>query len=127
MPIPRHVGRFNRRFLNPITRPVAGWAPGFAIVEHRGRVSGRIYRTPVNAFRIPHGVVIALTYGQGTDWAQNVLAVGGARIRRVGRSHPYANPRIVRGDQGMRIVPALVRPPLRLLGVHEFLILEEGA
>src|SRR5258708_9874623 len=34
--------------------------PGFGIVTHVGRKSGRIYRTPVNVFREPDGFLIAL-------------------------------------------------------------------
>jgi hypothetical protein len=47
----RHVARFNPRVTNRITRPLARWLPGFGVVEHAGRRSGRRYRTPVNVFR----------------------------------------------------------------------------
>jgi hypothetical protein len=68
--------------------------------------------------------VIPLTYGSGADWVRNVLAAGGVRIGTAGHTRRYASPRIVRGEEGMRTVPAFVRPPLRLLRVDEFLLLE---
>jgi deazaflavin-dependent oxidoreductase (nitroreductase family) len=123
MAIPRVVARFNRRILNPFVRLIAGWMPPFAIVEHRGRVSGRSYRTPLMAFRTRDGLVIALTYGDGADWLRNALSAGGVRIARAGRTRRYRDPRIVRGGEGIRTVPAVVRPPLRLLNVDEFLLL----
>jgi hypothetical protein len=54
--------------------PVAGrrLSP-VTIVAHRGRRSGRRYRTPVIAFRLDDGCAISLPYGADRDWARNVL------------------------------------------------------
>ena len=41
MPAPRSIARFNKRFTNRLTLKVAGYMPGFAIVTHIGRKSGR--------------------------------------------------------------------------------------
>jgi hypothetical protein len=48
--------RFRRRWLvkiniagtNRITSLFAGWLPGFGILTHVGRTSGKVYRTPVS-------------------------------------------------------------------------------
>ncbi len=64
MPLSRGLAKFNRRFTNRFTRHVAGWAPTFAIVTHVGRQSGRVYETPVNAFRVGDQYVVALTDGE---------------------------------------------------------------
>jgi hypothetical protein len=45
MAIPRTIGRWNKVGLNRVTRRIAPWLPGFGVVEHRGRRSGRRYRT----------------------------------------------------------------------------------
>lgn len=66
MPLPPQLARFNRRVTNRITYPLSGHLPGFAIVVHTGRRSGRAYRTPVNAFRDGDDYIIALTYGADT-------------------------------------------------------------
>jgi len=70
------MARFNKRFTNRLTSKVAGYLPGFAIVSHIGRKSGRTYRTPVNAFRTDGGYIIALTYGAQSDWVKNVMTAG---------------------------------------------------
>src|SRR5215467_3082279 len=74
---PKSVARFNRAVTNRITRRFAGRVWGFGIVIHRGRRSGRLYRTPINLFRTADGFLIALTYGRDSEWVQNVLAAGG--------------------------------------------------
>jgi hypothetical protein len=41
MPAPRWVARANKAGLNRVTKFVASWAPGWAVVVHRGRKSGK--------------------------------------------------------------------------------------
>ncbi len=94
MPAPRSLARFNRRFTNQVALRVAGYLPGFAIVHHVGRNSGRAYRTPVNAFRTDGGYIIALTYGSESDWVQNVLAAGSCALQTRGRRVRLFHPRI---------------------------------
>jgi len=74
------MAAFNKKVTNRITRHIAGWAPGFAIVSHVGRHSGRSYETPVNVFKRDGGYLFALTYGEG-EWVRNVLAAGTCQIR----------------------------------------------
>jgi hypothetical protein len=47
MPAPRWVATVNRRFTNHLMSVVAMRRPGFGIITHTGRRSGRTYRTPV--------------------------------------------------------------------------------
>ncbi len=122
MPLPASLARFNRAVTNRVTRLVAPWLPGFGVVTHVGRRSGRRYETPVNVFVRPGGYVVALTYGQG-DWVRNVLAAGSARLRTRGRVHGVANPRVVVGRNGAA-VPRPVRWLLGRMGVTEFLFLD---
>jgi flagellar biosynthetic protein FliP len=117
----RIFARFNRSVANPVTRRFAGWVPPFAVVRHRGRVSGRGYATPVWAFATRDGLVFALLYGQVSDWAKNVLAADGASVMRHGKAAGYELPRLLGAADGLRLVPAILRPPLRLFGVHDFL------
>jgi deazaflavin-dependent oxidoreductase (nitroreductase family) len=122
--IPKQVARFNRVVTNRVSSLVAGWLPGFGIVEHTGRRSGRVYRTPVNVFRTPDGYVIALTYGSDTDWVKNVLTAGGCSLMVRGKRMQLGDPRIVT-YQDRRPAPAVVRPMLGLLGVTDFLYLAD--
>jgi deazaflavin-dependent oxidoreductase (nitroreductase family) len=123
VPLPPWLGRFNRTVTNRVTRLVAGHLPGFGIVVHVGRRSGRRYRTPVNAFRRPGGYAIALTYGEVADWIRNVRAAGGCELERRGRLVELTAPRVV-VDRRAERVPPPVRPLLRLIGVDHFLELD---
>jgi hypothetical protein len=72
----RWLARFNIAVTNRITSLFAGWLPGFGILTHVGRKSGKVYRTPVNVFRTPNGFIIALTYSSQFEWVKNVLVAG---------------------------------------------------
>jgi len=45
----------------PDTSLFAGWLPGFGILTHVRRKSGKVYLTPINVFRASNGFIIALT------------------------------------------------------------------
>ncbi len=82
------------------------------MVYHRGRRSGRGYRTPVVAFRTAEGFVIPMTYGRDVEWARNLRAANGGEIVQRGRRFKVRNPRIVGGERAKSHLPALVRPAL---------------
>lgn len=111
---------------NRVTRPFAGRLPLFAVVEHRGRSSGRTYRTPVNAFEVPGGFIVALTYGPDSDWAKNVLAAGRCRVLHRARWIEATAPRLVDRSEGEDAVPDVVRAMLRLLNVSDFIRLDRA-
>lgn len=123
MPLPRVLARFNRTVTNPIARVLVVRVPGWGVVVHRGRRSGRAYRTPIAVFRRTGGYAVALTYGPGAEWVQNVVAAGGAVLERGDRRIRLTNPRVV-VDPGRRFVPPWVRVFLRLLGADAFLLLD---
>jgi deazaflavin-dependent oxidoreductase (nitroreductase family) len=124
VPLPRFIARFNRLVTNKVLGLLAYVIPPFTIVVHRGRTSGREYRTPVWAFRTSDGFVIPLTYGASrTDWVKNVLADGGAKLIMRRRRQEVGEPRLVHGADGMRRLPGVLRPGLRLLRVDDYLVL----
>jgi deazaflavin-dependent oxidoreductase (nitroreductase family) len=125
MPIPRTVARWNKVGLNRLTRRLAPWVPGLGVVIHRGRRSGREYRTPVNVFRGDGKIRIALTYGADSDWVKNVLAADGCRLHTRGHYLDLTAPRVVQ-DAGRGAVHPPQRAVLRLLGVSEFLDLSQA-
>jgi deazaflavin-dependent oxidoreductase (nitroreductase family) len=122
MPLPRSLARFNLAVTNPILGHLAKRLPGFAIVTHTGRRSGRSHRTPVNLFRDGDDYMIALTYGSGAQWVRNVLAAGGCEVLTRGERIRLADPRIVR-DPARAPVPAPVRPMLAAIDVSDFMLL----
>jgi deazaflavin-dependent oxidoreductase (nitroreductase family) len=120
MPIPKRVARWNKVGLNRVVQHVAPWMPGLALVVHRGRRSGRTYRTPVNVFGTGDGFIMALTYGPDTDWVKNVQAAGGCELRTGGRVLRVAQPRVYH-DESRRGIRPVERQVLRLIGVADFL------
>lgn len=92
--LPRRIARFNRVVTNRIQGQYAWLLPPWAIVRHRGRRSGKAYRTPVTAFRRGQMLAIPVLYGERSDWIQNVLA-GEAQVIRAGRTYELGKPRLV--------------------------------
>ncbi|WP_297601652.1 nitroreductase family deazaflavin-dependent oxidoreductase [Mycobacterium sp.] len=124
MPAPRWVARANKIGLNRFTKYIAPWAPGWGVVVHRGRKSGRTFRTPLWVFRRPNGFVIALTYGPETDWVRNVLAAGGCELQTRRRRYQLGAPVVFR-DENATDMPAFIRFMLRrVIKAPEFLRLD---
>jgi deazaflavin-dependent oxidoreductase (nitroreductase family) len=123
MPLPRALARFNRRVTNRIIGPIAPFLPTFGTITHRGRKSGRTYRTPIVAFRSVdrRRLVFALTYGRETDWVKNILADGHAEFdSRSFGTLTLTEPAFVQ-EPARGAVPWLIRRFLRLTGVTDFL------
>jgi deazaflavin-dependent oxidoreductase (nitroreductase family) len=89
----RRVARFNKTINNRIQGVYAWLVPPWAVLLHRGRRSGRQYRTPVLAFRHGDTLVIALLYGDQSDWLRN-LAAGPGWIVRYGHTFTLGPPEI---------------------------------
>jgi deazaflavin-dependent oxidoreductase (nitroreductase family) len=121
------LARINRRGPNQVIRSFAGRVAPMAVVEHRGRRSGRRYRTPVLAFRLDDGYVIALFYGADRDWVRNVLAAGGCTLQRAGRQVEATRPERLPVGAGAALVPAPVRLVLPMLRVTALLRLRDAA
>ncbi|WP_020669269.1 nitroreductase family deazaflavin-dependent oxidoreductase [Amycolatopsis nigrescens] len=105
MRLPDRLARFNRYVTNPVQRLWAGSLPGFGIIEHTGRKSGRAYRTPVNVFRVPDGFAVLLTYGPDRDWVKNLVAAGGGALAHRGRTVPIAGPRVLPVAEAHEFLP----------------------
>src|SRR5437588_5163204 len=116
----RWVAAFNIAVTNRISSRFAPRLPGFGIVTHVGRKSGRVYRTPVNVFRAPNGFLIALTYGRESEWVKNVLEAGGCQLETRGVRYRLSAPTIVH-DPSRRRFPIPVRIVLRLIGANDFM------
>jgi deazaflavin-dependent oxidoreductase (nitroreductase family) len=94
MIVPVWLERFQIKYVNPLLRPLSKRMPGFAVIKHRGRTSGKDYETIVTAYRKGSVLAIGLVHGK-TNWVKNVLAVGQADIH-VGRKDLHlVNPRVL--------------------------------
>ena len=122
----RWLANINIVFTSRITSLFAGWLPGFGILTHVGRKSGKVYRTPVNVFRTPTGVVIALTYSSESEWVKNVLAAGVCELKTRGRKYQLSAPNVVRDPTRQRF-PIPVHLILRLVGADEYISFQNVA
>jgi len=120
----RRLAKINIAFTNRITGLFAGWLPGFGILTHVGRKSGKVYRTPVNVFRASNGFIIALTYSSESEWVKNVLAAGSCELQTLGRKYQLVAPNVVL-DTTRRRFPVPVRVILRLVGADEYMELSK--
>jgi deazaflavin-dependent oxidoreductase (nitroreductase family) len=115
------------RYLNRLTRPFAKRLPGFAILTHTGRKTGRTYTTPLNVFRRGDDYVFFLTYGSDVQWVKNVLASGSCSIETRGRIVELVEPELVT-DPDLRPAPAPVRViEQRLAGATQYLRMRAAA
>ena len=125
MPLPHWLTRVNLVVTNRLTMPIAGRLPWFGVLEHVGRRSGLMRRTPLNVFASGRGRwVVALTYGPGVQWLRNIEAAGECRMLIRGRWLRLVEPRRFQDPRRDR-VPLPVRWALAMLRVDWFVELRE--
>jgi deazaflavin-dependent oxidoreductase (nitroreductase family) len=115
------------KVLNPLIRKLAG-RPHFrmaAQVRHVGRRSGRSYMTPVGARLSGDVAVIPLTFGNQSDWSQNVRAARGCSLRVNGHDYDATQPTFLSPQEAQQLVRSafspLERASFRLLGIRQFM------
>ena len=87
--LPRRRGpEWLRRFVTERYNPVmvrlgliGGKRSAYGLLEHTGRRSGTVRRTPVLPHVVGSHMLIPLPYGRGVDWVQNVQAAGHCRVQ----------------------------------------------
>lgn len=99
---------------NPYLRRVAGTRPGMlyfnlSALHHIGRRSGHIYVTPLSAYPLGDGFVLAAAYPH-VDWLENVLATGGCMLTWNGAEYELVRPEVIPRRQAMQAYPLLVKP-----------------
>jgi deazaflavin-dependent oxidoreductase (nitroreductase family) len=116
MVYPTWFENFQVKYVNRALKPIARFLPGTATIEHRGRTSGKPYKTIVTTYR--NGNVLAIALGHGkTDWVKNVLAAGQADLHFARREVHIINPRILPAGSDGTGLPGLVRLQLRRMAV----------
>lgn len=109
MKLSRGVARFNKRVTNRVQGLYAWLVPPWAVILHRGRRSGRQYRTPLFAFKRRRTLVIALLYGEESEWLRNLRA-GGGHVIRAGRTFVVGAPEVVVTREADSLLARLSRP-----------------
>jgi deazaflavin-dependent oxidoreductase (nitroreductase family) len=111
MKLSRGVARFNKRVTNRVQGLYAWLVPPWAVILHRGRRSGCQYRTPLFAFRRGRTLVIALLYGEESEWLRNLRA-GGGHVIRAGRTFSVGQPEVIETSAAGSLL-ARLSPPER--------------
>jgi deazaflavin-dependent oxidoreductase (nitroreductase family) len=126
---PRFGGIFWRlsRRTKGLGLPLAGsrWNAAFAVVEHVGRRSGRLHRTPVAARRVSNGFVISLAFGAQVHWNRNLAAAGGGTIRWRGVEYPVTAPEVIDAQAGLAAFHAVQRLALQIAGIDGYVLLRD--
>ena len=117
MPLPRWLAHINKRVFNPMevhrgARPV---------LIHTGRSSGKTYRTPLDAHRLPDGYLFIPLYGPRTDWVKNVLAAQAAQLSIDGHEIELQSPRLVKKKDIWPMVPTTNKTPPGISSESELL------
>ncbi len=123
MPLPLALGRFNTRVTNRIIGPILVRFPWYGWLFHVGRRTGRQYKTPIMLFVRGDRGVIALTYGERTQWLKNVLAAASCSFESPGDAPVQLDSPEFVHDPSRRLVPRIMRIPLTILRVSDFLVL----
>jgi deazaflavin-dependent oxidoreductase (nitroreductase family) len=116
MLFPAWIDRLQMKYMNPVMRRVARFLPTFVVINHRGRKSGKPYRTVVNAYRKGNLVAILLGHGN-TDWVKNLQAAGEADLEFRKRDVHITNVRVLPAGADGDGLPFVARLGLRRMGV----------
>lgn len=117
--------------LNPYLRKVAGTRLGMlyfnlSALHHVGRRSGRNYVTPLSAYPLGDGFVLAVAYPY-VDWRENVLAAGKCTLTWNGKAYALERPEVISREEAMKAYPLLVKPFLvGAAGQNDFLWLHRA-
>jgi hypothetical protein len=99
---------------NPYLRKVAGTRLGMlyfnlSALHHVGRRSGRPYVTPLSAYPLGDGFVLAAAYPY-VDWLENVLVAGNCTLTWNGKEYALERPELLRLAEAMKAYPLLAKP-----------------
>ena len=117
MPVPKFMAEVNKRTFNKLELR-KGKRPA---ITHVGRSSGKNYVTPLDAHRVDGGYIFILMYGSDSDWVQNVLAAGTARLRVGDAEYELGSPRLVTKETAWQQLPSTIKAPPEFLKVTEYL------
>ena len=100
-----------------------GCLRAYSLLKHSGRSSGKEYVTPLTAYPLGDGFVIALLYGDATtvSWCRNVMAAGKCIIKTHGQEHVLGRPEIISAAQALHAYPPLFRLMYKSRGIQQFL------
>jgi deazaflavin-dependent oxidoreductase (nitroreductase family) len=112
----------NKYLLNPLMLRLAGRRWWYAsVVEHTGRRSGKLYRTPIVADRVGEQLIVPLPYGTQVDWVRNVLSSGEATVVSKGHTYRVVSPELIASTQALPLLPHDRRTTFEKVSIDHFL------
>lgn len=120
----RENARPTNRIANRFFLKIAGGRfRSYSLLKHFGRRSGREYLTPVSAFPLGDGFVIALLYGDSSsvDWCRNVLTTGKCIVKTRGEELLLERPEIIAPSEALAAFPLPARLMYKARRINEFL------
>jgi deazaflavin-dependent oxidoreductase (nitroreductase family) len=117
------------RVFNRFTMLLAGTRllPLYGVLVHRGRRSGKTFRTPVVVRPTSDGFIIPMPWGQGTDWYRNVRAAGECVLRWRGRDYALVQPEVIDAATAAAAFSPVQQAGIARFGIKECLRLHHRA
>jgi deazaflavin-dependent oxidoreductase (nitroreductase family) len=121
--VQRSPRSMNRRANAFFLKIAGGHFRAYSLLKHVGRKSGREYRTPITAFPLGDGFVLALLYGDAAevDWCRNVMAAGTCILKTRRQEYMLEKPEIIPPSKALEAYPPLFRFYYRAAGIRQFL------
>ena len=109
------------RIFNPLAMLLAGTRllPLYGVIQHKGRRSGKAFRTPVVVRPVEGGFIVPLPWGTTTDWFRNLRAAGGCTIRWKGRSYEVGSPEVLDAQAATAAFGGSQRAAMERFGIHQ--------
>jgi deazaflavin-dependent oxidoreductase (nitroreductase family) len=127
-PRARSIVRSGARLINPLILLIAGrrWMPILGVLHRRGRLSGRMYATPLGMRPLGGAFVIPRTFGENAAWYLNVRAAGWAVATYQGRDYTLIDPKVVDYATAAPAFPRYELLQFRVVGINEYLRLRQA-
>ncbi len=111
------------RVFNRLVLPFAGTRlmPLYGVLEHRGRRSGKVFRTPVVVRPTSDGFIVPMPWGLTTDWYRNVRAAGECVIRWKGRDYRMVQPAVIDAATADGAFDGFQRSAMQRFGIERVL------
>lgn len=114
------LGRRLTRRINPLVLRFAHLVPFYCVLEHRGRRSGRAYRTPLAVIPVKGGFLLPLAWGHDPQWFQNLIQAGEATLEWRGASYRVVEPVPTSWEEAAPSINAIQRTFAPIFGVKSF-------
>lgn len=118
----RQPPSFAKNFNKAAIKLAGHWfMPLWAVVQHRGRKSGKPYRTPIAIIgSTSKAVYIGLPWGRGTDWVRNIEA-GGGTLAWKGKTFTVVESAFAGKDEVLAEISGLRRELTRRSTIEDYL------